>query len=293
MLDFLEKNKDITSLSGFKTPAKAKYYFEINDVEDVDKLVDIVNFANKNNLSYKILWGGTNILFAFSEYNWIIIKNNLDWYSYNEDTKILDAFSNASISDLAEIIEKYYDNKVWHRFIGLPGSVWWAVFWNAWCFGLETENNFVEAVLLDLETWEKVILDREKMAFEYRNSVAKQTGKYFIIVVKFDLSKVEEKYSSDVDNIEFRENKQPKGNCCWSFFKNPQWDSAWRLVDTVWLKWYKLWGAFFSEKHANFLMNDWNATYKDLLDLMKLAQKKVKKEYNIDLINEVQILKNN
>jgi UDP-N-acetylenolpyruvoylglucosamine reductase len=40
-------------------------------------------------------------------------------------------------------------------------------------------------------------------------------------------------------------------------------------------------------------MSDWNATFKDLLDLMKLAQNKVKKEYQIDLVNEVQILKNN
>lgn len=293
MLEFLEENKDIRHLSGFKTPAKTKYYFEINNLDDVDKLVDIVNFCRQENLSYKILWAGTNILFAFDEYNWVIIKNNLSWYNYDENNKILEAYSNEMISYLAEIVEEKYDNKVWHRFIGLPWSVGWAVFWNAWCFWLEAENNFLSALVLDLESGQRLELSRQEMFFEYRNSKPKKTWKYFIISVKFDLSKVEEKYSSQVDNIEFRENKQPKWFCCGSFFKNPQWDSAWRLIDAVWLKWYKLWWAFFSEKHGNFLMSDWNATFKDLLDLMKLAQNKVKKEYQIDLVNEVQILKNN
>jgi UDP-N-acetylmuramate dehydrogenase len=107
------------------------------------------------------------------------------------------------------------------------------------------------------------------------------------------LSKKIEKYESSVDNIDFRENKQPKGNTCWSFFKNPNRKySAWYLIEQVWLKWYKIGWAFFSEKHANFLMNDWDWTYKDLINLISLAQKKVKKEFNLDLINEVRIITN-
>jgi UDP-N-acetylmuramate dehydrogenase len=48
------------------------------------------------------------------------------------------------------------------------------------------------------------------MAFEYRSSIIKKTGKYFIIKVRFNLSKLVEKYSSNLDNIYFREEKQPK-----------------------------------------------------------------------------------
>jgi len=64
------------------------------------------------------------------------------------------------------------------------------------------------------------------MKFEYRSSIIKQTGKYFIINVKFDLSKLVEKYHSEVDNLYFREHKQPKGNTCGSFFKNPSKDNS-------------------------------------------------------------------
>jgi UDP-N-acetylenolpyruvoylglucosamine reductase len=53
-------------------------------------------------------------------------------------------------------------------------------------------------------------MDKEKVKFSYRNSIFKETNKYFIISIKFDLNEKKEKYSSDVDNIDFRENKQPK-----------------------------------------------------------------------------------
>lgn len=103
---FLERNKEITNLSNFKTKAETKYYFEINNLDDVDKIIDIVRFAKENNLSYKILWAGTNMLFAFNKYKWIIIKNNLSWYNYDENSKLLDVYSNELISNLAELVEK-------------------------------------------------------------------------------------------------------------------------------------------------------------------------------------------
>ncbi|MBT4632860.1 hypothetical protein HOB94_02520 [bacterium] len=39
-------------------------------------------------------------------------------------------------------------------------------------------------------------------------------------------------------------------------------------------------------------MNDGTATYTDLLDLIKLAQEKVKGTYNLDLVPEVRIIFN-
>jgi UDP-N-acetylmuramate dehydrogenase len=131
------------------------------------------------------------------------------------------------------------------------------------------------------------------MQFWYRNSILKQNlGNYFLINIRFDLSKVVEKYSSNINILEFRKN-QPKWFNSWSFFKNPSKENpAWKLIEEVWLKGYNLNGAYFSEKHANFLMNDWNATYKDLIKLINLAIEKIKKEKGIELIPEVIIVKN-
>ena len=293
IIDSLIKNKDISNLLNFNTKAHSKYYFEINSRQDIDNIYEIYNYALKNNLKLLFVAWGTNLLFAFDIFDWIIIKNNLSWWTYNSETKILESYSNELISDISESLLNDSRQVLWKRFIWLPWSIWWAIFWNAGCFWLETENNFVEAELLDLETWKRTILDREEMKFNYRTSIIKETNKYFIIKIQFDLSKLVEKYSSDVDNLYFREHKQPKGNTCGSFFKNPSREnSAWKLIEEVWLKWNKIWWAFFSDKHANFLMNDGTATYTDLLDLIKLAQEKVKGTYNVDLVPEVRIIFN-
>ena len=294
MLKYLQKNVDISSFSNFKTPAKSKYFFEIKTLDDVNKLKEIKDFSIDNSLDLLFIWWGTNLLFAFDEYNWIIIKNSLEWWSYDKSSHILHTYSNEWISDIAESLEKDYWQNLWHRFIWLPWSVWWAIFWNAWCFGLETENNFLKTELYNLETWQIEVFNKNDMQFEYRNSYIKENiNKYFIISAYFDLSKKIEKYHSDVDNLYFREHKQPKWNTCGSFFKNPNKEnSAWFLIESAWLKWYNIWWAFFSPLHANFLMNDWTATYKDLLKLIELAQNKIKKEFWFELSPEVRIIYN-
>ncbi len=291
-MDFLEKNKEIWDLANFKIPTKTKYFFEINSIDDVKKLKKINDFALKNNLKILFIWAWTNIFFAFEKFDWIIIKNNLTWFEYNKNTKILDIFSWELISDISLILEKDFWNNLWHRFIGLPWTIAGAIYWNAWCFWLEIQNNFLSANVYNLNSWEIKNFSKKEVNFSYRNSIFKENWqKYFIINAKFDLSKKQEKYHSDIDNLDFRENKQPKWKTCWSFFKNPSRENpAWKLIELVWLKWFKLWGAFFSEKHANFLMSDGTAKYQDLLDLKDLAKQKVKEKFWINLEEEIRII---
>lgn len=293
-LNYLKTDIDISNLSNFKTKARTKFYCEINTENDLENLKEIYSFCKDKKLDYLFIWWWTNLLFAFDLYEWVIIKNNLKWWSYDKSSQILHTYSDEWISDIAVSLEKDYNQNLWHRFIWLPWSVWGAIYGNAWCFWLETENNFLDATLYDLETWQIIILSKIDMLFEYRSSFIKDSkNRYFIIKARFDLSKKIEKYSSDVDNIDFRENKQPKWNTCWSFFKNPDKNnSAWYLIEQVWLKWYKLWWAFFSPLHANFLMHDWKWTYKDLLLLIDLAVEKIKLEKQIELIPEVRIIFN-
>jgi UDP-N-acetylmuramate dehydrogenase len=72
------------------------------------------------------------------------------------------------------------------------------------------------------------------MGFAYRHSMMKDHKNYFLLSAEFALSEKIERYHSDIDNIDFRENKQPKGNCCGSFWKNPSRDlSAGALIESV------------------------------------------------------------
>lgn len=291
--NILIKDKNITELSNFKTKAIAKYYYELNNRQDIDNVHDIYEFWIKNNLKILFIWWWTNLLFAFDYFEWIVIKNCLEWWKYDKEQKILSSYSGEYISDIALELKEKNNEALWQRFIWLPWSIGWAVFWNAGCFWLETENNFLEAEVLNLNNWKINIFGIDDMKFSYRSSVIKEQEKYFIISVKFDLSKKVEKYSSDVDNIYFREVRQPKWNTCWSFFKNHSREfPAGGMIEKVWLKWHKLWWAFFSNKHANFLMSDWSATYLDLIRLIELAQNKVNEKFEIKLVPEVRIIYN-
>lgn len=291
--ELLLKNKDITDLSNFKTKATTSYYYEIKTRQDLDNVSKIYKFSIDKNIEVLFIWWGTNMLFAFDNFDWIVIKNCLKWWSYDQVSKFLYTNAWEYISEIALSLYMNYKQNIWKRFIWLPWTIWWAIYWNAWCFWLETQNNFLEAELLDLNTWELLIKNKDQMEFDYRNSLVKKDSKYFIISAIFDLNAVIEKYSSDVDNIYFREVKQPKGNTCWSFFKNPSKDfSAGKLIEMVWLKWKKYWWAFFSDIHANFLMSDGTATYKDLLELVKIAIQEVKNLYGYQLIPEVRIITN-
>lgn len=294
IVEKIQKNIDITNLSNYKTPARAEYFYEIKKEEEIGELYEVVQWSKKHNLP--ILWvsWGTNMLFAFDIYKGLVIKNSLHSWAYNPQTYILNTYGAESIWSISESLEEKYGQNLWHRFIGLPGSIAGAIYWNAGCFGLETENNFVSCNVLDLETGELSIIEKKCMDFSYRSSRLKKEKKYFIISAVFDLSKKIEKYHSDVDNIDFRKNKQPSWNSCGSFFKNPSREqSAGFLIDSVGLKGYKIWGAYFSKKHANFLMHDMSGTYKDMLELIQLAQEKVFQKYGIQLENEVQIITNN
>jgi hypothetical protein len=55
IIDSLERNKDITEFSGYKTCAQAEYYFEVKAYDDIDMLHRIYAYAKKNSLPFLIL----------------------------------------------------------------------------------------------------------------------------------------------------------------------------------------------------------------------------------------------
>ena len=80
---------------------------------------------------------------------------------------------------------------------------------------------------------------------------------------------------------------QPLDPSAGSCFKNPQGDSAGRLIEAVGLKGYQIGDMAFSPMHANFLVNLGKGNFDEALKLIQLAQKKVFEEFGVWLENEV------
>ena len=68
-----------------------------------------------------------------------------------------------------------------------------------------------------------------------------------------------------------------------SVFRNPEGMYAGELIENLNLKGFSIGGAKVSEKHANFIVNNGNATGEDVIKLINKIQKEVKEKYNVNL----------
>ena len=81
----MQEYADISHLSGFHTPARAKYFAEY--VGDISVLEEASLLAEKEDLPILVVAGGRNMLFAFDEYPGIVIHNNSQGFTIIQNTK--------------------------------------------------------------------------------------------------------------------------------------------------------------------------------------------------------------
>ncbi|MEX2105148.1 MAG: UDP-N-acetylmuramate dehydrogenase [Bacilli bacterium] len=174
---------------------------------------------------------------------------------------------------------------------GIPGSVGGALFMNAGAHGSEVARilKFVE-VLHEVGTL--VTLTPEEMKFSYRKSIL-QGQKSIVTSARFQLERGDRKAISEALAIhkDRRRQTQPlQLPCAGSVFRNPLPQYAGQLIESLGLKGHRIGGAEISNLHANFIVNVNNAKAKDVLNLIEMVREKVKNEYNIQIIPEVEVI---
>ncbi|MBJ78526.1 MAG: UDP-N-acetylenolpyruvoylglucosamine reductase [Nitrospinae bacterium] len=175
--------------------------------------------------------------------------------------------------------------------VGIPGSVGGAVVMNAGAEGTEIGQvlRSVKRVNLDgeVETFNK-----DDITFAYRKTTF-PSGDGIVIEAELDLEKGEasEVHRKMDDHISRRSSTQPltmpnSG----SIFKNPEGDSAGRLIESSGLKGCSMGGAGVSIKHANFIVNKGNASAKDVIKLIEHIQTVVEEKTGTKLEQEIVII---
>jgi UDP-N-acetylmuramate dehydrogenase len=174
-------------------------------------------------------------------------------------------------------------------YCGIPGAVGGAMVMNAGCYGAETEDVLIEAHALD-RSGAHVVLSNRDMRFSYRRSEppAEQTliftGGLFQGYVG-EPALIEDKMLAITAR---RESTQPiREKTGGSTFKNPEGDSAWRLVDAAGWRGKPMGAARFSEQHANFLINTGEATAADLEGLGEAVRADVLAKFGVELEWEI------
>jgi UDP-N-acetylenolpyruvoylglucosamine reductase len=89
---------------------------------------------------------------------------------------------------------------------------------------------------------------------------------------------------------EKRWKSQPAAPSAGCIFKNPATVPAGKLIDELGLKGMRVGGAMVSDIHGNFIVNDGNATARDVLRLIEIVKQRAKTLRGIDLETEVEIV---
>jgi len=160
----------------------------------------------------------------------------------------------------------------------LPGSIGGMLAMNAGVKSYEIFN-ILDAIKIEGE-WV------EKANIEHGYRFAKLSG--VATEVRFKVSKGFSKELLD-ELVNLRAN-QPKTASAGSAFKNPEGDYAGRLIEEVGLKGVSRGAMQWSEVHANFLVNHGGGTFEEAKYLIELAKEKIFKAFDIELLEEVQIL---
>jgi UDP-N-acetylenolpyruvoylglucosamine reductase len=84
-----------------------------------------------------------------------------------------------------------------------------------------------------------------------------------------------------------RRESQPREPSAGCMFKNPEGDSAGRLIDTAGLKGLRVGDAEVSSVHANFIVNRGKATASDVIRLVREVRERVRARHGVELEPEV------
>ena len=281
------ENQDLKKYNTYKIGGKARYVVKPFDVV---KLKDLINYLKGNNYKYIVLGKGSNVILPDEDFDGVIILlDNLNKLEINGDEVSVE-----SGILLSQFISCLVENDIGglENLYGIPGTVGGAINGNVGCYGVNISDYLTSVDYL--EDGEIKSISKEKCNFKYRDSIFKNTMNKIIIGARFKLfkSNKDEMRNKIRENMLKRKNSQPlEYPNAGSVFRNPEGNSAGKLIEDAGLKNYKVNGAYVSEKHANFIINKDNAKSEDIKELIKIIRTKIKNEYGIELILEQEIVK--
>lgn len=172
---------------------------------------------------------------------------------------------------------------------GIPGSVGGAIYMNAGTVNGSTCQLMESVDVLKVDDIHTIPM--EDRLYDYRGQFFCAPGEVILGGV-FQFAISEREQTPIYKHYKQRRlEKQPQGFCCGSVFKNPKGDHAGRLIEACGLKGTRHGGAIISPMHANFIMNEDNASFSDVIALITLAKETVLREHGVQLEEEVRIIR--
>lgn len=278
---------DLKKITSYKLKGKAKCVIIPNDQKG---LINLFDYIKKKNLKYKIIGGGSNLIFD-GDYDGILIRLDKFDHLKIEDTKIV---VGAGYNLIRLALKCARNSLTGLEFAtGIPGTVGGAIVNNAGAYKSDMGYIVEEVLVITPELEIKKLYNRD-LNFHYRTSFFKENKGYIILQATIVLKRG--KKDAIMAVIEDRKKRRLMSQpldfpSAGSVFRNPVNNFAGKLIEDIGYKGKNEGGAKVSEKHANFIINTGDATGKDIIKLIEEIKEKVKKEYDIDLILEQEIVR--
>jgi UDP-N-acetylmuramate--alanine ligase len=172
---------------------------------------------------------------------------------------------------------------------GIPGAVGGALRMNAGAMGSQTFENVVRVRYLDSEgnPHEKT---PDEMEVHYRHVPSLERNYAVSAVFRGTPAPLEDIERRLEESQEKRRTTQPAAKSAGCIFKNPGTIPAGKLVDELGLKNTRVGQARVSEVHGNFIVNDGDASAREVLELIAKIKETARSKRGIELETEVQIV---
>lgn len=277
---------DVTNLTSFKVGGKIKkVYFP----KSLDELLEVAGLEK----DFEVFGNFSNTLVSTDGYDGaVIVTTKFD--EVKIDKNRVYAACGVKGPKLAQIVAKE-GLSGFEFMIGFPGTIGGNVYMNASAHGQCISDKLIRVLCFTKENgvfWKS----KEEMDFSYRTSIC-QKEKIIILGAEFVL---DEKSSDEVsakmtENLAFRKAHQPSLALpnCGSVFRNPEGNSAGKLLDEVGAKGFSSGNVRVWENHANFIVNDKKGSSEDILNLIYKMYSEVKTRFQLELKPEIRFLGGN
>lgn len=174
-------------------------------------------------------------------------------------------------------------------FAGIPGTLGGALAMNAGAFGGETWDQVIAVEVIDRQGQLRR-RGRAEYDVSYRTVVLPAEEWFVAAHLMFEASGANGA-AAIRELLQRRKRTQPVGQpSCGSVFRNPPGDHAARLIEAAGLKGLREGGAVVSPMHANFIINEGQASAADIETLIATVARRVREKHGVRLVPEVRIV---